>query len=579
MSIPTISQFIKSISNPDSFQTHKSLRLEFKSDGTPFMVRHENVLCFRMYSLELKRCVAACCFIEQLWMTNYYLKKIADWHNRSKANTQSPVFLYLYGELLIEGYRNQDIIVSEWRDDIETNFSFDIENSVRIVDEVAFTADMTRLIVFPLPRKLIKSYPIPKGVTTIGKQAFLDCNQVLEVIIPASVTTIEDEAFSHSFNIKSLIIPDTVMHIGYGAFTMLKINTIHIPVNVKITGGYFIACYELLTITLGENHPHYSIVDNVLFSHDKKKLLRYPPARLDTTYTVPNGVEIIGDYAFSGCQHLTEFQLPDSIVAIWEDAFQGTSIKSFSFPKNINFIGEAIFEDCDKLDAFTFPLWITKISTAMFTNCESLTSFTIPDHITVIEDYAFARCENLKEINIPNSVLSIEDSAFSFCSKLTYVIIPASVKSIGNAVFEHCAELEEITFYGELSVIETSTFSDCSKLHTITLPKGLTKINERAFSFCTSLKFIIIPEGVTEIGNGAFCFCRNLHTVVLPNSLISIAEEAFSCCNMLVNIDLPRNVISIGDNAFDDCENLNYGFKLVLTNKFGERVLGEEDEE
>ena len=575
MSIPTISQFIKSISNPDCFQTHKTLRLEFNGDGTPNMVGHENMLCFKMYSPELKRCVAATCFIEQKWMTNYYLKKISDWHNRGKAETGCPVFLYLYGELSIEGYGNHDVVVSEWKDDIETNYSFDIENSVRIVDEVAFSADMTRLIAFPLPNKLIKSCAIPQGVTIIGLKAFEGCTQVLEVIIPNSVTTIEDEAFYCSYQIKTLSIPDSVTHIGDGAISMMRINTIHIPINVRITGGYFISCPELLTITLGENHPHYSIVDNVLFSHDKKKLLRYPPARLDTKYVVPDGVELIGPYAFSDCCQLTEIIIPESVVEIWEDAFQGSGIKSFHFPKNIRFIGEAIFEDCSKLESFTFPLWITKISKGMFTNCESLTSFSIPNHITAIEDNAFSSCKNLEQINIPDSVLSIGDNAFSCCSKLKSLIIPSSVESIGMSAFELCSELQEVSFLGQLSVIEASTFSYCSNLSSIILPQGVYEIKESAFSDCVALTAIEIPDGVIEIGEKAFSFCSELCSVQLPNSLISIEKEAFELCDNLIHINLPLNVILVGDNAFSDCEKLNYGFKLGLTNRFGERVLGE----
>jgi hypothetical protein len=573
MPTPAIQQYIKAISNPDNFKTHKSFRVELNDNGTPVMYQNENVLGFRMYCSQLKRSLAVSCFVGQKWLTNYYLEKIAEWHNRNKDKTESPVFLYLYGELSIKDYSNHDIIVSEWNDEIETNFSFNIENSVRIVDEVAFSADMTRLIAFPLPNKLIRSYAIPEGVTTIGAKAFEACTQVLEVTIPKSVTTIEDEAFYCSFNIKSLNIPDTVTHIGAGAFSMLGIKTFHIPVNVKITGSYFISCSNLMTITLGKNHPLYVIVDNVLFSHDKKILLRYPPACLNTTYTVPDGVEMIGYYAFSGSNNLTAIAIPESVVSICESAFEGVGIKTFSFPKNISFIGENLFENCYKLESFTFPLCITKISKGLFSNCESMTSFTIPNHITVIEDYAFTRCENLEEINIPNSVVSIGESAFFGCSKLTSVIIPSSVKSIGESAFELCAVLEEVAYYGEISVIEASTFAGCSKLSSIILPKGLTRINESAFSDCEELKSIEIPEGVTEIGENAFSSCTELYSVQLPHSLISIEEEAFWNCNNLIKIDLSRNITFVGDNAFEHCDSLNYGFKLGLTNRFGERVF------
>jgi len=349
MSTPSIQQLISNISNPNSFNTQKSLCLEFNSDGTPVMFQHGNVLVFRMYSPKLERSLAVSSFVGQKWLTNDYLEKISEWHNRNKEKTESPIFNYLYGELSIKDYSNHDIIVSEWNDDIETNFSYNIENSVRIVDEVAYSADMTRLIAFPLPNKLIRSYSIPEGVTTIGEKAFKGCTQVQEVIIPNSVTTIEDEAFYCSFNINSLNIPDTVTHIGAGAFSMLGIKTFHIPVNVKITGGYFISCSNLMTITLGKNHPLYVIVDNVLFSHDKKILLRYPPACFDKTYTVPDGVEMIGYYSFSGCMYLTEIIIPDSVTSIDEYAFERSLFKTVIFPKNINFIGEGVFHESENL--------------------------------------------------------------------------------------------------------------------------------------------------------------------------------------------------------------------------------------
>ena len=577
MSTPDIQHFIKAINNPVNFNSMKSFRLELNDIGTPVLFQKGNMLCFRMYCSQHKRSLAISCFVGHNWMTNYYLEKIAKWHNRNNEKIESHIFLYLQGELLINDYGNYDIIVSEWNNDIETNFSFNIGNSVRIVDEVAFSADMKRLIAFPLPNKLIKSYAIPEGVTTIGEKAFEGCTQLQEVIIPNSVTTIEDEAFYCSYQIRSLTIPDSVTHIGAAAFSMIRIESFHIPYNVKITGGYFISCPDLMTITLGENHPLYIIVDNVLFSYNKKKLLRYPPARLGTTYTVPDGVEMIGDYAFSGCRYLTEIIIPESVTSIDEYAFEHAIFKTIIFPRNINFIGDGIFHESTNLESFIFPSNLTKISSAMFMSCNALVNIEIPNHINSIEDYAFSYCENLRQLNIPNSVISIGENAFAGCKGFTSVFIPQNVKSIGKSVFAYCDCLVEIEFFGEISIIQEATFEYCSNLQTIVFPNGLTKIAERAFSNCTTLKSIIIPEGVTEIGEGAFSFCSELYSVQLPKSLVSIAEEAFLYCTKLIKIDLPRNVTTIGNNAFEHCENLNYGFKLGLINRFGESVLNEDD--
>lgn len=579
MSSPTISLLTKAINKPDNFKTRKSLRIDFGSAGTTVIYQKGKVMCFRMYCNLLNRFVAVKCYTDSGWNKNSYLEKISKWHNRNTVEAESPVFLYLQEEFEMQGYY-YDIVISEWNDNKEAIYFYDIENSVKIIDNVAFSADMTRLIAFPDPTTNIKveSYSIPQGVITIGVKAFEACTQIYEVIIPNTVTTIEDFAFFNSYHIQSLIIPDTVTYIGTSAFSMIRINTFHIPVNVKITGDFFCDCPELMTITLGENHPYYIIVDNVLFSHDKKQLLRYPPAKLDEIYDVPDGVEVIGEYAFSGCCHLSDIKIPDSVVKICDFAFEATAIKTVIFPPFIDFIGSGIFENCNILEAIDLPLKITKINSCMFYKCNGLKSFTIPNHIIAIESNAFSFCENLAEINIPNSVESIGVDAFIGCKKLNSVIIPQSVKSMELSVFAGCDELEEIQFYGDLPVIEESTFENCSNLKTILFPKGLTRIDKNAFSECNELKSIVIPEGVTEIDINAFFFCAELHSVVLPKSLLSIGINAFRFCEKLVNIDLPRNVTFIGDAAFNGCENLNYGFKLALTNRFGERVLGEEED-
>ena len=317
MSSPFISLLTKAINKPDNFKTRKSLQIDFGSTGTTVIYQNGKVICFRMFCNLLNRFVAVKCYIDTQGNKINYLDKISNWHNRNTVEAESPVFLYLQEEFQLQGYF-YDIVISEWNDNKETIYFYDIENSVKIVDNVAFSADMTRLIAFPDPANNIKieSYSIPQGVITIGVKAFEDCTQINEVIIPSSVTTIEDFAFFNNLHLQSLIIPDTVTNIGSNAFSMIRINTFHIPVNVKMTDGFFYDCPELMTVTLGENHPHYIIVDNVLFSHDKKQLLRYPPAKLGKIYDVPNGVEVIGEYAFSGCCHLSDINIPNSVVSI-----------------------------------------------------------------------------------------------------------------------------------------------------------------------------------------------------------------------------------------------------------------------
>ncbi len=55
-------------------------------------------------------------------------------------------------------------------------------------------------------------------LTSIGEEAFSQCNKLTSVTIPSTVTTIEDDAFSYCKGLTSIAIPDNVASIGKYAF-------------------------------------------------------------------------------------------------------------------------------------------------------------------------------------------------------------------------------------------------------------------------------------------------------------------------------------------------------------------------
>ena len=59
----------------------------------------------------------------------------------------------------------------------------------------------------------------------------------------------------------------------------------------------------------------YSSVDGVLFNKSQTTLIQYPGGKAGS-YTIPNSVTSIGDYAFSGCTSLTSVTIPNSVTSI-----------------------------------------------------------------------------------------------------------------------------------------------------------------------------------------------------------------------------------------------------------------------
>ena len=117
-----------------------------------------------------------------------------------------------------------------------TSISVDKGNSAyKDIDGNLYTKDGKTLIQYSIGKTAI-SFAIPKGVTTIGSDAFCDCYSLTSVVIPDSVTTIGYGAFSYCYILKSIVIPDSVTSIGDYAFEGCSSLTIYCEAKSKPSG-------------------------------------------------------------------------------------------------------------------------------------------------------------------------------------------------------------------------------------------------------------------------------------------------------------------------------------------------------
>ena len=364
----------------------------------------------------------------------------------------------------------------------------------------------------------------------------------------------------------------------------------------------------------------------VKYSRDWKRLLRAPRS-LSGKYSIREGVKVIGDEAFQGCESLTSINIPNSVTTIGNWAFEGcNSLTSINIPNSVTTIGDWAFGECDSLTNITIPssvvtiignpfmLWygnlkneskafiyednvlfnknkttliayraketnytipnsVTTIGIWAFGGCESLTSINIPNSVTTIENDAFCWCKSLTSINIPNSVTTIGDSAFGGCESLTSINIPNSVTTIGDCAFWGCESLTSINIPYSVTTIGVSAFFDCNSLTSINIPNSVTTIENDAFWGCKSLTSINIPNSVTTIEDCAFLGCSSLTSIKIPNSVTNIGNWAFSSCESLTSINIPNSVTTIRDGAFKNCINLLSHIKSDIIQRFGEEVF------
>ena len=62
--------------------------------------------------------------------------------------------------------------------------------------------------------------------------------------------------------------------------------------------------------------PDLSSADGVLFDKDMTTIILYPPAKVGTSYSIPDSVAMIGNEAFAGCSGLTRVIIPSGVTNI-----------------------------------------------------------------------------------------------------------------------------------------------------------------------------------------------------------------------------------------------------------------------
>ena len=478
------------------------------------------------------------------------------------------------------------------------NIAVDGKNIYYIsVDGVLFNKNRTTLVAYPSGKKGT-AYTIPKGVTSIGANAFSYCRNLIDVTIPENVTSIGGDAFNGCSNLVSVTIPQNVTSIGSSAFeNCSSLTNVTIPENVtSIEWGTFYGCKSLTGVTIPEN---VTVIGGHAFDGCSSLI----------SVTIPKSVTSIGDSAFQNCSRLTNVAIPENVPSIAMVAFYGcNSLTSVTIPKSVTAIGVSAFDGCDSMKDVYYTgnqnqwdkikiydcnepllgatLHLNSVAPAASGKCgenltwaltddgvltisgtgemtdypnfpdvpwyddrEKIVTAVIEPGVTNICSFAFFGCKNLTSVTIPEGVTSIGSYAFNACD-LTSMEIPASVTAIGtldDSALGGAGRNLTGYFVDEQNTAYTSVdgilFSKDGTV-LVAYPQGK---NDTSYS---------IPESVTCIASDAFGGSR-LTSVTIPESVTSIRLGAFFGCDGLTSITIPKSVVSIGDLALADCANLS----------------------
>ena len=176
----------------------------------------------------------------------------------------------------------------------------------------------------------LTQYEVKEGTISIGDRVFEDHDELEKIILPESLTTISDHSFYDCSSLKSIYIPKNVSFIGDAAF---------------------FECDSLVEIIVDEENEYYKSIDGVLYTKDESEIIKFPEGKEGSDYVISDNTKKIHSYAFSSCLFLIKITIPDSVEIVGEFAF------SYSSSLNIVYIGkgvkkfpEGMFNECENLN-------------------------------------------------------------------------------------------------------------------------------------------------------------------------------------------------------------------------------------
>ncbi len=162
---------------------------------------------------------------------------------------------------------------------------------------------------------------------------------------------------------------------------------------------------KLQKVTVDPASEYFKDVDGVLYTKDGKELILYPLCYGQTraagggeeeydypdSYTVPDGVERVRDFAFLKNERLRDVALPDSVREIGDMAFF-----------NCSRLGEYDYDEAsDSLagTGFALPDGVEKIGADAFSKCGAIAPcMYFPASVKEIGNNAFFSCRGMKDV-------------------------------------------------------------------------------------------------------------------------------------------------------------------------------------
>lgn len=309
-----------------------------------------------------------------------------------------------------------------------------IPECVRSIGDYAFFGTKYRKILFT--GKDLKIEPrafdgsgwlaLQGDVVVIGNVLYKISEGIDRLVVPEQVKKFYPTLFSWKNCPRELVTPimpgradiDSINETGKCHYLELTSNKL----SVNMT--WLRRWTSLRGVQIAEGHKRYRTVDGVVYSVKGDVLVWYPGGKPEETFTVPEGVQKIGEFAFAN----------------------QTCLKRIILPESVRTLGTGAFFNCSHLEQVQLSSGIREIPDAgayqgkgAFSECPNLKNIALPAKMTYVGSFAFYK-SGLESINLGESLEQIGEYAL-MAPGLEWVSLPSTVKRVGKGSLFYAEEI------------------------------------------------------------------------------------------------------------------------------------------
>ena len=376
--------------------------------------------------------------------------------------------------------------------------------------------------------KNLEEVVLPNNITVIPDYAFENCSSLTNINIPTSLVQIRANAFSQTA-LKEFIAPESLKEIWLYAFKDAKeLTNVELKNVTEIGDMVFENCEKLESIVIPETLEEIgasvfggcsSLQDidlpNKPLALDHNTF--YGSAYYEDKSNWENGVLYVDNYLLainSDFLNLSEYEVKEGTIAIAINAFlnNAQNLTKITLPEGLKLIGDKAFSGLYNLESINIPSSVDTIGYNAFASTGIYKNSTNWSDNGLYIDGWLVNVQNTKisEFEVKEGTIGVSNgSDVSFipsrARKITKLTLPSTLRYIGKNSFKQLTLIKEISLGGSLEFIKEGAFAACSSLEKVNLDEctNLALIGDQAFSQA-KISEITIPESVLEMGELVF---------------------------------------------------------------------------